>query len=72
MRLSASAVSPLTYGRWHDDSCDRRHGNIGRRIVDELIHSRRQRHREIPGTHKKPAKANLPAGVEVVTGYLGI
>ncbi|MGV0814715.1 NAD(P)H-binding protein [Mycolicibacterium boenickei] len=43
-------------------------GNIGRRIVDHLI---RLGANDIRALTKNPAKANLPAGVTVVTGYLG-
>ncbi|OKH74448.1 hydroxylase [Mycobacterium sp. SWH-M3] len=46
-------------------------GNIGRRIVDELIRLGGKGIGEIRALTKNPAKANLPAGVEVVTGYLG-
>ena len=43
-------------------------GNIGRRIVDELITLGAT---DIRALTKKPTKANLPAGVSVLTGYLG-
>ncbi|WP_395311789.1 NmrA family NAD(P)-binding protein [Mycobacterium sp. AMU20-3851] len=43
-------------------------GNIGRKVVDRLLEL------EVPDIRaltNNPAKANLPEGVEVVTGYLG-
>jgi uncharacterized protein YbjT (DUF2867 family) len=43
-------------------------GNIGRRIVDHLIDLGAK---DIRALTKDPAKANLPDGVNVVTGYLG-
>jgi uncharacterized protein YbjT (DUF2867 family) len=43
-------------------------GNIGRRIVDHLIDLGAN---DIRALTKNPAKANLPDGVTVVTGYLG-
>jgi uncharacterized protein YbjT (DUF2867 family) len=43
-------------------------GNIGRRIVDHLIHLGAN---DIRALTKNPAKANLPDGVTAVTGYLG-
>ncbi|WP_029117826.1 NAD(P)H-binding protein [Mycobacterium sp. URHB0044] len=43
-------------------------GNIGRRIVDHLIHLGAN---DIRALTANPAKANLPDGVNVVTGYLG-
>jgi uncharacterized protein YbjT (DUF2867 family) len=43
-------------------------GNIGRRIVDHLIDLGAN---DIRALTKNPAKANLPDGVEAVTGYLG-
>lgn len=43
-------------------------GNIGRRIVDQLIDLG---YNDIRALTKNPAKANLPAGVSVLTGYLG-
>lgn len=43
-------------------------GNIGRRIVDRLIELGCNDTRALT---KDPAKANLPAGVSAVTGYLG-
>lgn len=46
-------------------------GNIGRRIVDELIRLGANDFGEIRALTKNPAKANLPAGVRVLTGYLG-
>ena len=43
-------------------------GNIGRRIVDRLVELGANNIRALT---KNPAKANLPAGVSVFTGYLG-
>ncbi|CKI10934.1 NAD(P)H-binding protein [Mycolicibacterium smegmatis] len=43
-------------------------GNIGRRIVDRLVELGAN---DIRALTKNPAKANLPAGVSVFTGYLG-
>ena len=43
-------------------------GNIGRRIVDHLIHLGSN---DIRALTKNPAKANLPDGVTAITGYLG-
>ncbi|AFP40544.1 NmrA family protein [Mycolicibacterium smegmatis MC2 155] len=43
-------------------------GNIGRRIVDRLVELVAN---DIRALTKIPAKANLPAGVSVFTGYLG-
>jgi uncharacterized protein YbjT (DUF2867 family) len=43
-------------------------GNIGRRIVDDLINLGAN---DIRALTTNPAKANLPGGVKVVTGYLG-
>jgi uncharacterized protein YbjT (DUF2867 family) len=43
-------------------------GNIGRRTVDHLIDLGAN---DIRALTKNPAKANLPAGVTAVTGYLG-
>jgi uncharacterized protein YbjT (DUF2867 family) len=43
-------------------------GNIGRRIVDQLIDLGAN---DIRALTNNPAKANLPDGVNVVTGYLG-
>ena len=43
-------------------------GNIGRRIVDHLIDLGAN---DIRALTKNPAKANLPAGVSAITGYLG-
>ncbi|MGV0744666.1 SDR family oxidoreductase [Mycolicibacterium sp. XJ870] len=43
-------------------------GNIGRRIVDHLIDLGAN---DIRALTKNPARAKLPAGVRVITGYLG-
>jgi hypothetical protein len=43
-------------------------GNIGRKVVDHLVAAGVP---EIRALTTDPAKANLPAGVEVVTGFLG-
>ncbi|MHC9294872.1 NAD(P)H-binding protein [Mycobacterium sp. LTG2003] len=43
-------------------------GNIGRRIVDHLIGLGAK---DIRALSKNPTKADLPAGVSVLTGYLG-
>lgn len=43
-------------------------GNIGRRVVDRLLDLGVS---DIRALTSDPAKANLPAGVEVVTGFLG-
>lgn len=43
-------------------------GNIGRRIVDHLISLGAN---DIRALTKNPARAQLPSGVSVVTGYLG-
>ena len=43
-------------------------GNIGRRIVDHLIDLGAN---DIRALTKNPARARLPGGVTVVTGYLG-
>lgn len=46
-------------------------GNVGRLVVDELLAARPDPSVRIRALTTNPKKANLPDGVEVVTGFLG-
>jgi uncharacterized protein YbjT (DUF2867 family) len=65
---ATDSVTGLSYGEIMTILVTGATGNIGRRIVDHLIDLGAN---DIRALTKNPAKANLPDGVEAVTGYLG-